>query len=150
MLFSPYVTQRMPEHWGDDADQFRPARWLEGEPAPFTFIPFGGAYRKCIGFALALPALRVFRLGRVVYVLRASRAIRGLTLARVGWWVSGRLSHAKPAASPAPASRPRLTRPPPAYSSRPTPRPGPRPRRPRARPCRDRRGRGRCRCRRTR
>ena len=34
-------------------------------------------------FALALPALRVFRLGRVIYVLRASRAIRGLTLARV-------------------------------------------------------------------
>ena len=34
-------------------------------------------------FALALPALRVFRLGRVIYVLRVSRAIRGLTLARV-------------------------------------------------------------------
>lgn len=34
-------------------------------------------------FALALPALRVFRIGRVIYVLRASRAIRGLTLARV-------------------------------------------------------------------
>ncbi len=34
-------------------------------------------------FALALPALRVFRLARVVYVLRVGRAIRGLTLARV-------------------------------------------------------------------
>jgi voltage-gated potassium channel len=34
-------------------------------------------------FALALPALRVFRLTRVVYVLRAGRAVRGLTLARV-------------------------------------------------------------------
>lgn len=33
--------------------------------------------------ALALPALRVFRVARVVYVLRAGRAIRGLTLARV-------------------------------------------------------------------
>jgi voltage-gated potassium channel len=34
-------------------------------------------------FALALPALRVFRVARVVYVLRAGRAVRGLTLARV-------------------------------------------------------------------
>jgi cytochrome P450 len=59
VLFSPYVTQRMPEHWGDDADRFRPERWLEGEPGPFTFIPFGGAYRKCIGFALALTEVQV-------------------------------------------------------------------------------------------
>jgi voltage-gated potassium channel len=33
--------------------------------------------------ALILPALRVFRVARVVYVLRMGRAIRGLTLARV-------------------------------------------------------------------
>jgi voltage-gated potassium channel len=33
--------------------------------------------------ALALPALRVFRAARAFYVLRAGRAIRGLTLARV-------------------------------------------------------------------
>jgi cytochrome P450 len=59
VIFSPSVTQRMPEHWGDDADRFRPERWLEGDPAPFTFIPFGGAYRKCIGFALALTEVQV-------------------------------------------------------------------------------------------
>ena len=33
--------------------------------------------------ALAIPALHVFRVARVVYILRAGRAIRGLTLARV-------------------------------------------------------------------
>lgn len=33
--------------------------------------------------ALLLPALRVFRVARVAYVLRAGRAVRGLTLARV-------------------------------------------------------------------
>jgi cytochrome P450 len=59
VLFSPYVTQRLPELWGDDADQFRPERWLEREPEPFSFIPFGGAYRKCIGFALALTEVQV-------------------------------------------------------------------------------------------
>jgi cytochrome P450 len=59
VLFSPYVTQRSPADWGTDADYFRPERWLEAEPAPFTFIPFGGAYRKCIGFALALTEIQV-------------------------------------------------------------------------------------------
>jgi cytochrome P450 len=58
IVFSPYVTQRDPKLWGDDAAAFRPARWLEAEPAPYTFIPFGGAYRKCIGFALALTELQ--------------------------------------------------------------------------------------------
>ena len=59
VLFSPYVTQRSPEYWGEDAGRFRPERWLEADPAPFTFIPFGGAYRKCIGFALALTEVQV-------------------------------------------------------------------------------------------
>jgi cytochrome P450 len=58
IVFSPYVTQRDPEVWGEDAASFRPARWLEAEPAPFSFIPFGGAYRKCIGFALALTEIQ--------------------------------------------------------------------------------------------
>lgn len=59
VLFSPYVTQRMPEVWGEDAADFRPARWLAGDPPPFGFIPFGGPYRRCLGFALALTELQV-------------------------------------------------------------------------------------------
>ena len=58
IVFSPYVTHRDPALWGDDADAFRPERWLEAEPAPHTFIPFGGAYRKCIGFALAMTEIQ--------------------------------------------------------------------------------------------
>jgi cytochrome P450 len=54
VLFSPYVTHRSTALWGPDAGAFRPSRWLEREPEPFTYIPFGGAYRRCIGFALAL------------------------------------------------------------------------------------------------
>lgn len=59
ILFSPYVTQRMPEVWGDDAADYRPARWFEGEAPPFGFIPFGGPYRRCLGFSLALTELHV-------------------------------------------------------------------------------------------
>ena len=60
IAFSPYVTHRDPALWGDDAGEFRPRRWLERpESAPFTYIPFGGAYRRCIGFALAIAELQV-------------------------------------------------------------------------------------------
>jgi cytochrome P450 len=60
VVFSPFVTGRSPDVWGDDADCFRPARWLkQREPQPFSFIPFGGAYRRCLGFALALTEIQV-------------------------------------------------------------------------------------------
>ena len=59
VLFSQYVTQRMTEVWGADAGDYRPARWSEGDPPPFGFIPFGGPYRRCLGFALALTELHV-------------------------------------------------------------------------------------------
>ena len=60
ITYSPYVTHRDPALWGPDADRFRPARWVEQpEPAPFTFVPFGGAYRKCIGFGLAIAEIQV-------------------------------------------------------------------------------------------
>jgi cytochrome P450 len=57
VLYSPYVTQRMPDLW-PDPDRFLPDRW-QREPLPYTFVPFGGGYRRCIGFAFALQELRV-------------------------------------------------------------------------------------------
>jgi cytochrome P450 family 135 len=38
----------------DDATQFRPERFLDGNPAPATWIPFGGGLRRCLGAALAM------------------------------------------------------------------------------------------------
>lgn len=58
VLYSPYITHRMPEVWGDPL-AFRPERWADGEPVPYSFVPFGGGYRKCIGFALATLELQV-------------------------------------------------------------------------------------------
>jgi cytochrome P450 len=58
VLYSPYITHRLPEVWGDPL-AFRPERWADGEPEPFAFVPFGGGYRKCIGFALATLELQV-------------------------------------------------------------------------------------------
>jgi cytochrome P450 len=36
-----------------DAEEFRPERFLDGSPAPYTFIPFGGGTRRCIGASFA-------------------------------------------------------------------------------------------------
>jgi cytochrome P450 len=58
VLYSPYITHRLPEVWGDP-EVFRPERWQDGEPVPYSFVPFGGGYRKCIGFALATLELQV-------------------------------------------------------------------------------------------
>jgi cytochrome P450 family 135 len=35
-------------------DEFRPERFLEGNPPPATWIPFGGGIRRCLGAALAM------------------------------------------------------------------------------------------------
>lgn len=81
VLFSPYVTHRLPELWGPDAETFRPDRWLEQEPPPFAFIPFGGAYRRCLGFALALVELQVAVIRLVqrtsLSLLEPAREVRG-------------------------------------------------------------------------
>ncbi|MGN6131856.1 MAG: cytochrome P450 [Nocardioidaceae bacterium] len=37
-----------------DAETFRPERFLEGEVAPNTWIPFGGGVRRCIGAGFSL------------------------------------------------------------------------------------------------
>jgi cytochrome P450 len=37
----------------DDAMEFRPERFLDGSPPPYTWIPFGGGVRRCIGAAFA-------------------------------------------------------------------------------------------------
>lgn len=58
VMYSPYLTHRLPEVWGDP-QVFRPERWADGEPEPFSFVPFGGGYRKCLGFALATLELQL-------------------------------------------------------------------------------------------
>ncbi|KAL7950691.1 cytochrome P450 [Trichoderma barbatum] len=49
---SSWVIHRLPEVWGDDFEEFRPERWLEGESSSELkrfFFAFGGGTRTCIG-----------------------------------------------------------------------------------------------------
>ena len=57
VMYSPWVTQRLPELW-PEPEIFKPERW-ERDPLPYSFVPFGGGYRRCIGFAFATLELKV-------------------------------------------------------------------------------------------
>ena len=51
--------QTGPGVW-EDPDAFRPERFLDGEPPePYTWIPFGGGVRRCLGGAFAQFEMRV-------------------------------------------------------------------------------------------
>ena len=47
-----YLAHRRADVW-EDPTAFRPERFLDGAPEPYTFIPFGGGLRRCVGAAFA-------------------------------------------------------------------------------------------------
>jgi len=47
-----YLAHRRPELWPDPT-AFRPERFLDGAPAPYRWLPFGGGVRRCAGAAFA-------------------------------------------------------------------------------------------------
>lgn len=52
---SIFTIHRLPEYWGDDADEFRPSRWKDTRHHhPLQFIPFGYGQRGCMGKEFAL------------------------------------------------------------------------------------------------
>jgi cytochrome P450 len=63
LIFSPYVTHRLPELWPEPTE-FRPLRWDPDapdyrKPAPHEFIPFSGGLHRCIGAAMATTEMTV-------------------------------------------------------------------------------------------
>ena len=63
LLFSPYVTHRMPEVY-EAPQSFRPERWITPEGAlrrmsPDEFLPFGGGAHRCVGSVMATTQLSV-------------------------------------------------------------------------------------------
>ncbi len=54
LMASIYLSHRDERYW-DDPEKFRPDRFARGaeKPPPFTYVPFGGGKRACIGAAFA-------------------------------------------------------------------------------------------------
>ena len=50
---APLLLHRRADYF-DDPQSFNPDRWLGPDPAPFSYVPFGGGARRCIGEEFAL------------------------------------------------------------------------------------------------
>jgi cytochrome P450 family 135 len=90
------------------AQQFRPERFLDGAAEPYSWLPFGGGIRRCLGAALAQAEIaEVLRVAIPAVELRPVRdrpdpvVLRGITLApRHGVEVDvGRARERRPAAA---------------------------------------------------
>ena len=82
-----YLAHRRAELWPDPT-AFKPERFLDGAPAPYSWLPFGGGVRRCAGATFATMELHeVLRAVVRRFELRPDRAAgermrrRGVTLA---------------------------------------------------------------------
>jgi len=67
LMYSIYLTHYHPKYW-DDPDTFNPERFStqnKRKIAPYTYLPFGGGARNCIGTAFALVESKVI-LARII------------------------------------------------------------------------------------
>ncbi|CDO86705.1 cytochrome P450 [Mycobacterium triplex] len=85
---SIYLMHRRPDIY-PDPQHFRPARFLEQRAGTYTWIPFGGGVRRCLGAAFAQYEMRVvlatlFRHCRVQPVGEQAEREPGASLA-LGW-----------------------------------------------------------------
>ncbi|TKY51220.1 Cytochrome P450 704C1 [Spatholobus suberectus] len=63
--FQPYVMGRMKFLWGDDAEKFRPERWLDEngslqKESPFKFTAFQAGPRICLGKEFAYRQMKIY------------------------------------------------------------------------------------------
>jgi cytochrome P450 family 135 len=75
---SIYLTNRSARVYEQPAE-FRPERFLDGAPETFSWIPFGGGIRRCIGASFALLEMKLILrtvLGELKPTLPASRRWR--------------------------------------------------------------------------
>lgn len=86
---SIYLLGHRPDAYPDPF-AFRPERWIGAKPDPYTWLPFGGGVRRCIGMAFAQFEMRIVLqtiLSRIRLRLAGPEARvvrRGITLAPSG------------------------------------------------------------------
>jgi cytochrome P450 len=58
LIFSQFMTHHMSSVY-HEPERFHPDRWLTLNPPPYSYIPFGGGPRMCIGAPLAMQVLKI-------------------------------------------------------------------------------------------
>jgi cytochrome P450 len=58
VVTSHYVTHHLPELFAEP-ERFLPDRWLESDPSPFAYLPFGAGPRMCIGATFSTMMLKI-------------------------------------------------------------------------------------------
>ncbi|WMV11373.1 hypothetical protein MTR67_004758 [Solanum verrucosum] len=63
--YQPYAMGRMKFIWGDDAEEYKPERWLDGDgffrpESPFKFTAFQAGPRICLGKEFAFRQMKIF------------------------------------------------------------------------------------------
>jgi len=53
-----YLAHRRPDVWADPG-RFDPDRFVGVRPTPYTFFPFGGGVRRCLGAAMATYEMKI-------------------------------------------------------------------------------------------
>jgi cytochrome P450 len=85
----------------EDPDEFRPERFLENGPETFSWIPFGGGIRRCIGASFAQLEMRLILqtvLSELQPRLPTGRRAAGELSRRTGEWTERRAITLVPAA----------------------------------------------------
>ena len=72
--YQPYAMGRMKFLWGDDAEEFRPERWLDDDgvfvpESPYKFTAFQAGPRICLGKEFAYRQMKIFA-AVLVYLFR--------------------------------------------------------------------------------
>ncbi|KAM5557187.1 cytochrome P450 704C1 [Rosa sericea] len=83
VVYQPYAMGRMKSLWGDDAEEFRPERWLNEnglfqDESPYKFTAFSAGPRICIGKEHSYMQMKIFSavlLGSYIFKLADEKRV---------------------------------------------------------------------------